>query len=166
MNTYIESQPTIKESPVTNDNANLAQYHGKKITETGWSIQTPLSTIQRNVIGSEQRGKTRRRKALGAIVLVAWLKSEAGAHEALNARSTQGGNQAPLEFRAAFGQDPRPAASPFAVSLAGTEHGRARGVVCAACDRHASSDQPRAERRCHRRSGHARRRRKRRRPRN
>jgi hypothetical protein len=117
----------------------------------GWSTQTPLSTIQRNTLGSEQGGKSHRREALGAIVLIAGLESEARTHEALNAGSTEGGNQAPLEFRTAFGQDPPLA---FGRSLAGSEHGRARGVVCAARDRHASSDQPRAERRCEGRSSH------------
>lgn len=118
-----------------------------------WSTQTPLSTIQRNTLGSEQRRKSHRREAIGAIVLIAGLESEARTHEALNAGSTEGGNQAPLEFGTAFGQDP-PLASPFGRSLAGTEHGRARGVVCAARDRHASSDQPSAERRCEGRSSH------------
>lgn len=70
----------------------------------GCSIKAPLSAIEKNILGSEQRGKTHRGKALGATVLIAGLESQAGAHEALNARSTERRNHAPLEVGAAFGQ--------------------------------------------------------------
>lgn len=71
----------------------------------------------------------------------------------MNAGSTEGGNPAPAQFGAAFGRDP-PLASPCGRSLAGSEHGRVRGVVSVARDRHARSDQPSAERRCKGRSSH------------
>lgn len=47
---------------------------------------------------------------------MAGFESKVRAHKALNAQCTQGGNQARLGFKATFGQDPPPTASPFALS--------------------------------------------------
>lgn len=117
------------------------------------SIDTPLPTVDRNTFGSEERGGAivaQGREALGAIVLIAGLKRQAGAHQTMNAGSTEGRNQAPIEFgnpAATFGQD-LPPPTPPAQSLGRLKQGRARGMVTVARGRHASSHEPRAERRC------------------
>lgn len=134
------------------------------------SIETGVSPIRRNTNiagGSEERGKG----SVGGIVLIARLESEARSHEALKAGSTERGNQVPLalQFGATFRQEHPLPPTPFAAAVAtttkesslvvvvaaairgGTQHGRARGLVPSARDRHASSHKPRAQRRRDRR---------------
>ena len=123
------------------------------------SIETGVSPIWRNtnIAGSEKRGK----RSVGGIVLIARLESSARSHEALKAGSTERGNQVPLalQFGATFRQEHPLPPTPFAAKdslvvaavRGGAQHGRARGLVPSARDRHASSHKPRAQRRCDRR---------------
>ena len=49
------------------------------------SIGTPVSAIERNILGSEERGKRHRRKGVRGVVVIARLER---GHEALKTGST------------------------------------------------------------------------------